>query len=328
MERCGLRIALMISLVVCPSIDVSAQEDGSSRPRPQEAYSGVGEHRIVRGRVQAVHAPRLFTVETRIGPARKVLVLAPDARSTPVAGATVEAHGMVRQLEETDFENTPGWNEIDEETRTRLAGSPVLVAISLLSASSGQPAPPEGDAPPRQRTRTNEEARKAGRADSIPTTVRPATLADQIGDLAGHHVRVPYARVVGVFDPRAFLIDTSTSVPPAIGNRDRVLVLVEGGALRIPAESLVTSTVTVDGVARTLLGMQVSAEVPWPARLDRATIERLEIRAAILATSVHTADGVELTDRPSPTTAATARPAVPRAAIRAGSRAAAVHRSR
>jgi hypothetical protein len=60
----------------------------------------------------------------------------------------------------------------------------------------------------------------------------------------------------------------------------------------------------VEGIARTLLGMQVTGEVPWPARLDRETVERLEIRAAILATSVHTADGIELTDRPSTTTAA------------------------
>jgi hypothetical protein len=138
--------------------------------------------------------------------------------------------------------------------------------------------------------------------------VRPATLADQIGDLAGRQVRVPYARVVGMFDPRVFVIDTRTSLQPTIGNRDRVLVLVQGGAVRVPAESLVASTVTVLGVARTLLGAQVSAEVPWPARLDRETIERLEIRAVIVATSVHTADGVELTDRPSTTTTPSSSP--------------------
>src|SRR5688572_22929646 len=113
MGRYGLRMALMISLVVCPSIDASAQEDGPSTPVPREARSQIGEHRVVRGRVQSVHAPRLFTVETRTGAVRKVLVLAPDARATPVAGATVEAHGIVRQLEETDFEDTPGWSEID-----------------------------------------------------------------------------------------------------------------------------------------------------------------------------------------------------------------------
>jgi hypothetical protein len=46
--------------------------------------------------------------------------------------------------------------------------------------------------------------------------------------------------------------------------------------------------------------MQVTAEVPWPSALDRKLVERLEIHAALLATSVQTADGVELTDQGSP----------------------------
>jgi hypothetical protein len=37
--------------------------------------------------------------------------------------------------------------------------------------------------------------------------------------------------------------------------------------------------------------------VAWPAELTQDMVERLEIRAAVLATSVHTADGVELTNR-------------------------------
>ena len=60
---------------------------------------------------------------------------------------------------------------------------------------------------------------------------------------------------------------------------------------------LVASTVTVFGVARTVLGVQVTGEIPWPSRLDRQLIDRLEIRAALLATSVQTAEGVELTDQ-------------------------------
>jgi hypothetical protein len=61
----------------------------------------------------------------------------------------------------------------------------------------------------------------------------------------------------------------------------------------------VASTVKVVGVARTLLGAKVSAEVPWPAKLDRDLVGRLEVRAAVLATSVQTAEGTELTDRRS-----------------------------
>lgn len=132
-------------------------------------------------------------------------------------------------------------------------------------------------------------------ADGFPVVVRPSMLAAQIEELAGHAVRVLYARVVGVFNPRAFLIDTSTRLPPVAGHRARVLVLVERGALSVRAESLVASTVTIAGVARTLLGMQVSREVQWPTELRREVVERLEIRAGVLAASVRTADGVEVT---------------------------------
>jgi len=131
--------------------------------------------------------------------------------------------------------------------------------------------------------------------DTLPIVVRPGMLAAQISELAGHSVRVPYARVVGVFNPRAFLVDTSTRLPPVAGHRARVLVLVERGSLSVAPASIVASTVTVSGIARTLLGMQVSREVEWPAQLDAETIERLEIRAAVLARSVRTADDIELT---------------------------------
>jgi len=130
---------------------------------------------------------------------------------------------------------------------------------------------------------------------SLPITVRPATLADHIGELAGHPVRVPYARVVGVFNERVFLVETATRLRPVLGNRDRVLVFVEGRALRIPPATIVASTVTVAGTARTLIGMQVAREVAWPDQLRPDVVERLEIAAAVLATSVQTAEGVELT---------------------------------
>jgi hypothetical protein len=131
-------------------------------------------------------------------------------------------------------------------------------------------------------------------ADS-PLLVRPFLLAAQIGELAGLNVKVPYARVVGVFSPRVFLIDTATRIPPLPGNRARVLVFVDEGQLRVPPAMVVASTVTVSGVARTLLGMQVSREVGWPPELTPEQVSRLEIKAAILAASVTTADGVELT---------------------------------
>jgi hypothetical protein len=134
----------------------------------------------------------------------------------------------------------------------------------------------------------------------LPITVRPSMLASTVDELAGRNVRVPYARVVGVFEPRVFLIETASQLPPLRGFRDRVIVLIHPGALRVPPKLLVASTVTVSGVARTILGVQVTREVPWPSELDRELIERLEVRAALLATSVQTADGVELTDQSRP----------------------------
>lgn len=130
---------------------------------------------------------------------------------------------------------------------------------------------------------------------AFPLLVRPSTLAAQIEELAGHTVRVPYARVVGVFNPRAFLVDTSTRLPPVKGHRARLLVLVEQGALSVPPTSIVASTVTIAGVARTLLGMRASREVPWPTELRPEVVERLEVEAGVLARSVQTAEGVELT---------------------------------
>jgi hypothetical protein len=119
-------------------------------------------------------------------------------------------------------------------------------------------------------------------------------LAAGIEELAGASVRVPQARVVGVFNPRVLVVDTATLLP-AVGDRGRLVVLVESRELKVPPTLVVGSTVTVVGVARTLLGVQVTREVPWPPEIDAELIKRLEIRAAVLASSVRSADGVELT---------------------------------
>jgi hypothetical protein len=135
----------------------------------------------------------------------------------------------------------------------------------------------------------------ARHGQAVRLTVRPAMLAWQIDELAGQQVRIVNARLVGVFEPTAFLIESATRIPTLLGHRDRVLVLVEKGSLRVPAAVAVASTVTVLGVARTLLGAKVTADVPWPTKLDDALIERLEVRAAVLASSVETPEGIELT---------------------------------
>jgi hypothetical protein len=137
----------------------------------------------------------------------------------------------------------------------------------------------------------------AVRSEAGPVTMRAGMLAGAPDELAGFEVRLLDARVVGVLEPHAFLIEPATRYMKGMGQRDRLLVLINGGSLQASPEILVGSTIRVIGVARTLLGMQTTREAPWPAQLTAKAIERWEVRAAVLASSVQTADGVELTSR-------------------------------
>lgn len=170
------------------------------------------------------------------------------------------------------------------------------VGASLLLLTTTHPSAAQGTG---QETIVRVEERGfpqlRGHYNPIPV-IRPEMLAGFIDVFAGQTVRVPFARVVGVLDPRVFLIDSKGVLYPLAGNRARVLVLLERGALRVPPEKLVGSTVTVLGVARTLLGMQMTAETPWPPTLTPERLDKLEIKAAILAKSLTTAEGVDLTN--------------------------------
>jgi hypothetical protein len=101
---------------------------------------------------------------------------------------------------------------------------------------------------------------------------------------------------VQVFEPHALLIE---SVNRYLGERNRILVLIDAAKLRVPDDAIVASTVQVFGVAHTVLGIQLSGKISWPTELDGDRLRRLKVRAAIVAASVRTADGTELTDRPS-----------------------------
>lgn len=158
-----------------------------------------------------------------------------------------------------------------------------ILAVAVLVLASPLPQAQQQDEPrPHQERHVPDEPR---------LTLRPTTIANAIDTLAGQKVRVVNAKVVGVFEPRAFLIEDGMRDEMPLGLRDRVLVLIETGALQATPEQLVESNVVVIGAARTLLGLRVSHEVPWPPKLDRNLIERLEIRAAVLATSVQTPEG-------------------------------------
>lgn len=253
----------------------------------QRSRSGSSGALTLVGRVQQVHGPRVVSVENRLAEDRRVVVVLPEGTPAPLAGSVLSVRGALGRLDEAQLANRP-WTEMDQAARGSLAGHSVLVAESVETAGAADTGRLFGERLP---VRAYGAARRQ-------VTVRPAALAGLIGELAGFDVTVPYARVVGVFDSRAFLIDSAVRHQPALGERDRILVVVNDGALRVPAETLVASTVTVVGVARSILGMQAGGDAPWPAQLDRDALKRLEVRAAVLATSVHTPEGVELTDRP------------------------------
>ena len=129
-----------------------------------------------------------------------------------------------------------------------------------------------------------------------PITVRPSALAQVVSELAGSPVNVQRARILWVVDSHAVVIESDSAFDPTWRDRGRVLVMLERNrALAIPRSPVSIAPVNVVGIARTLLGLQAAQEVPWPQALTRREIERLGIRAAILASSVRTSDGVELT---------------------------------
>jgi hypothetical protein len=139
--------------------------------------------------------------------------------------------------------------------------------------------------------------RRAAAREPVEPRVRPGALAALIDELGGRYVTVPKGRVLGVLNPRAFLIESDNPLPAARGNLGRVLVLIDRGQLGVAPALLVDATVKVGGVARTVLGMQVSREVPWPPELPSELVKRLEVRAVVLAESVETSDGVNLVQR-------------------------------
>jgi hypothetical protein len=136
------------------------------------------------------------------------------------------------------------------------------------------------------------------REDAGELKLHAGALAELIDEVGGRDVVLPRARVIALLNPRAFLVESASSFSTPPRHFDRVLVLVRAGELRVTAASLIGRTVAVRGVARTLLGLEVTREVPWPAELTRHVLDRYEIRAGVLAASVRTADGVDLIGAP------------------------------
>jgi hypothetical protein len=292
MERHTLWIAILTLLVGGTAGTIAREGAAPSAQSDPQADTPSPAQLIIGGAVRRVLGTRAFILEDRRAEDGELLVLAPAAEATPVPGATVIARGLLRIFDAAELEGIRGWNEIDERTREASALRPILLAASLTTASGRSLM---AGAPPVVRPFVQQSPVVSSRRRS-EIQLHPAGLAELIGEVGGRPVVLPRARVLAVLNPRAFLIESASLLQATIGNLDRVLVLTRDAPLRVDAAALTGTDVRVVGVARTLLGVQVTREVPWPVELSPGMVKRLEIRASVLATSVHTADGVELTD--------------------------------
>jgi hypothetical protein len=286
-------IALLAFVLAGSAVAVAREHAAHSSQSDQQVANAPPVQLIIGGVVRRVLGSGVFILDDPYAPDRELMVLVPDAEATPVAGASVVARGLFRRFDEAELERIRVWNELDDHTRKAFGPRPILLATSLTTASGRS-----------LMARTASTVKPfTGRLPvgaSRPAAeiqLHPASLAELIDEVGGWPVVLPRARVLAVVNPRVLLIESASSLLATIGNLDRVLVLIQDGALRVDAAALTDENVRVVGVARTLLGVKVTGEVAWPAELTQDMVERLEIRAAVLATSVHTADGVELTDR-------------------------------
>lgn len=259
---------------------------------PQGAATGPTQL-IIGGEVRRVLGSGAFVLEDARADEGELLVLAPDAESTPIPGAAVIARGLFRRFEPPELDRMPTWTEIDPATREPFAARPILLADSLTTAA-GRSLMRRPLVPLRLQALQSPVV-SARQPASI--NLHPGGLARLIDEVGGRLVTLPRARVIAVLNPQVLLIESASPLQATIGMLDRVLVLIGGAELRVDAASLRGADVRVAGTARTLLGAQVTGEVAWPRELTPDMVKRLEIRAAVLATSVRTADGVELTRR-------------------------------
>ena len=294
----GQAIAASIALIGGSAVGAQSGQSGRASVG-HEAHSHLAHETIAGGRVERIYGPHLFTI-ARGGdaPERSLLVFAPTATVSPLPGSGLTASGTLRTCDDGEVEvEVEGCDQLDERVRADYASRSVLVARLLVTAR-GRQLTGRVARSPNAAARPDLQEERFEIHNEFPITVRPGTLASLVDSLAGGSVRLPYARVVGVFDPRVFLIETQASLLPII-ERNRVLVFIESGTLRVDPAVLVASTVTVSGVARTLLGMQANHDVPWPPVLTRDAVKRLEVKAAVLATSVRTPEGIDLVVRSS-----------------------------
>jgi hypothetical protein len=282
---------LVVLALSSPTAVLGAQPNPASSARSQSRQEGT----FVKGTVVEIFGPRLFSLREGNGQGQELLVLAPREIAT-APGATVAVSGTLHRVDDRELRQVRGSSELSPQLRTRFAGRPILIATGVLSSTEARTEAGQTGQPEEQPAEPPKPLAPAAPA-SLPLPA--STLVEFIQTFAGQAVRIQNARVVGLITPGVFLIEPATRYLKDMGQRDRMAVFVESGHLRVDPELLVGSIVELEGTVRTVLSLQAAGDVQWPSKLTQQVVDRLEIRAAVVATSVHTSEGTELTERPA-----------------------------
>ena len=285
--------AVMLTLCMAGALPIAPVQARQAVPREQLLASSP-LNLIIGGAVRRVLGSQAFVIEDSRSDAGELLVLAPDVEATPVPGTSVIVRGTSRRFDDTELNAMPAWRGIDEAARVRFSRQPILVATALTTASgrslmaSTPPALTSSAVRPLAQTSPVVPARRLSEIQ-----LHPAGLSQLITEVGGMPVRLARVRVLALVSPRVLLVESASMLQATVGNLDRVLVIAER-ALRVDNAAIAGSDVQIAGVARTLLGVRLSGEVAWPAELTPEMVKRLEVRAAVQASSIRTSDGVEL----------------------------------
>lgn len=85
---------------------------GAAGAMQQQSADTPSAQLIIGGAVRRVLGSGMFILEDRRAEDGELMVLAPDAAATPVAGATVIAQGLLRQFGTAELEKIHGWNDV------------------------------------------------------------------------------------------------------------------------------------------------------------------------------------------------------------------------
>src|SRR5688572_31952149 len=107
-------LASMIAVTVLLGGSVA---DAREQAAPLHAPATGATQLIIGGEVRRVLGSGAFVIEDPRADEGELLVVVPDAESTPIPGASVVARGLFRRFEQAELDRMRIWTEIDPATR-------------------------------------------------------------------------------------------------------------------------------------------------------------------------------------------------------------------